>query len=101
MENSLLWAPTARLAKPYGVNRVTRTGHDVHEGKHSFQIKPARGGRRRGLCQPPRRCYALRIHSMISDQSNANIITADISPVDAAEARSDSKSEGEIQATWC
>jgi hypothetical protein len=66
---------TARLTKRYGVNRVTRTGHDVHEGKHRFQIKPARSGRRCGLCQPPRRCYARPIHSMISDQSNANIIT--------------------------
>ena len=67
---------TARLTKRYGVNRVTRTGHDVHEGKHRFQIKPARSGRRCGLCQPPRRCYARPIHSMISDQSNANIVTS-------------------------
>ena len=66
---------TARLTS--GMESTgSREQVDVHEGKHRFQIKPARSGRRCGLCQQPRRCYARPIHSMISDQSNANIVTS-------------------------
>jgi hypothetical protein len=44
MENSLLWATTAPLAQRYRVHLVTKTGREVHKGKHRFRIsQPAMG----------------------------------------------------------